>query len=152
MTTLRKVYRGQPVDLVAVDALADHYDALLADLKIQPPVRSQRCEIEHLDRLFAPADFDLVYMRFALDHCYDPLLALRQMVRVTRPGGAVVVEHYRDAAQTDHQGLRQWDLVPSDDDLVVRNTTAAFSVAEEFPDLEHSVTYSATWLTLVLRL
>jgi ubiquinone/menaquinone biosynthesis C-methylase UbiE len=36
--------------------------------------------------------FDLVYARFLLTHLPDPLAALRQMVRNTRPGGVVVVE------------------------------------------------------------
>lgn len=40
---------------------------------------------------FDDATFDIVTCRFAFHHMQDPLAALREMKRVTRPGGAVVV-------------------------------------------------------------
>jgi ubiquinone/menaquinone biosynthesis C-methylase UbiE len=52
---------------------------------------------------FADESFDLVYCRFVLVHDRDPSGALREMARVTRPGGAVV------AYDMVHEGI--W-LVP----------------------------------------
>lgn len=40
------------------------------------------------------APFDLVYARFVLLHLPDPMTALRQMYRWTRPGGWIVVQDY----------------------------------------------------------
>lgn len=151
MTTLGKTLDGQPLAITAIDALADHYAAMLDDLGLEPPVPTLLCEVEHLDQRFDADRFDLVYMRFALDHCYDPLAALRQMVRVTRPGGVVMVEHYRDEAETEYKGLRQWDLIPEADDLVVANARSSFSVGNEFPELHVQMNYSSTWLTMILR-
>jgi len=132
-TTLGKWHHQQRIDLVAVDALAERYGELLATRHLKAPVPSQPAEIEHLDRHFAAASFDLVYMRLALDHCYDPAEALRQMARVSRPGGVVLVEHYRDPGETTFEGLRQWNLHPSANDLVIENATHSYCVRGLFP-------------------
>jgi ubiquinone/menaquinone biosynthesis C-methylase UbiE len=39
---------------------------------------------------FADNTFDLTYCRFVLMHLSDPLRAITEMVRVTKPGGMVV--------------------------------------------------------------
>ena len=150
-TTLGKTLGGQRLAVVAVDALADRYAAMLGELGLAPPVPTLPCEVERLDGLFAADAFDLVYMRFALDHCYDPLAALRQMVRAARPGGVVMVEHYRDDAQTGYQGLRQWDLRPEPGDLEVANAGGGFRVSRAVTNARVEVEFSPTWLTLLLR-
>ena len=150
-TTVGKMLGDRRVDVVAVDALAGHYRQMLDEIGLTPPVPTLACDVEHLDGQFEPASFDLVYMRFALDHCYDPLKALRQMTRVTRNDGAVLIEHYRDESQVEFEGLRQWELRPEPGDLVVGNAEASFSVRTAFPDFQVTVNYSPAWLTLTLR-
>jgi hypothetical protein len=71
-TTLGKVRDGERLEFVAIDALADHYRALLTELGPGPPVPTRRGEVERLDEQVAADSFELVNMRFALDHCYDP--------------------------------------------------------------------------------
>jgi SAM-dependent methyltransferase len=149
-TTLGKVWDGKRLVIVAIDALADDYQALLTELGLAPPVPTQRGEVERLDEQVAADTFDLVYMRFALDHCYDPQLALQQMVRATRPGGTVMIEHYRDATQ-ELAGLRQWELRPEPGDLVVANPGHSFRVSEAVPLVRLEVEFSPTWLTMRLH-
>ena len=151
VTGVGKTVDGHPLDLVAVDALAGEYAALLAELGMEPPVPSRPGEVERLDGLFPPDAFDLVTMTNALDHCHDPELALRQMLRVARPGGAVVVEHYRDASDAGYQGLRQWTLEPADRDLVVRNDRHRFSVASQLPGVAVAADVRDDWMTVVIR-
>lgn len=93
-SALGRVWRGRHVELVAVDALADAYAPILERLDLRPPVPSRQGTVEHLDQLLPEASFDLVHMSNALDHCREPALALEQMVRMARPGGAVLIEHY----------------------------------------------------------
>jgi SAM-dependent methyltransferase len=150
-TTLGKTLDGRHLAITAVDALAEPYRALLDELGLVPPMPTLPGEVERLDTLFAADRFDLVYMRFALDHCYDPLAALRQMARVARPGGVVMVEHYRDEAEAAYQGLRQWDLRPEPGDLVVANARDRFRVGEAVPGVRLEVAFSPTWLTVLLR-
>jgi ubiquinone/menaquinone biosynthesis C-methylase UbiE len=47
------------------------------------------CSAENLP--FLPESFDRVYCKGAIDHFYDPSRALREMTRVLRPGGRLVV-------------------------------------------------------------
>jgi ubiquinone/menaquinone biosynthesis C-methylase UbiE len=53
-------------------------------------VRFQRADAERLP--FADGEFDVVLCRFAFHHFEDPMLPLREMTRVCRPGGRVAVE------------------------------------------------------------
>lgn len=150
-TSLGKTLDGQRLDVVAVDVLAAGYEAILADLGLQPPVPTLPGEVERLDALFPAGTFDLVLMRYALDHCHSPLVALQQMLRVARPDGAVVIEHYRDEHDACYAGLKQWTLEPQDRDLVVRNATHRFSVASALPGVAVRCTFSAERMAVVIR-
>ena len=151
-TTLGSRLGGERVDLVAADALADAYAAMLDDLGLTPPVPSRRAEVERLDASFEPGTFDLVYMRFALDHCYDPPQALRQMARVLRPGGTLLIEHYRDEGEVTYEGLRRWTLLPQPPaELVIANERSRARLSEILPGSRIQVEATPTWLTATVR-
>lgn len=62
---------------------------------------------------FQDAWFDVTVSHFVLMWCRDPALAAQEMVRVTRPGGAVLVCAEPDyGGRIDHPGLplRDWQL------------------------------------------
>ena len=150
-TTLGKTLHGVRLHIVAVDALTEQYRDLLRECGLTPPVPSIACEVERLDTMFDADRFDLVYMRFALDHCYDPITALHQMVRVVRSGGVVMVEHYRDEHEDRYQGLKQWTLVPQGGDLVIKNAEHRLSVTDELAQVEIEVVSNPSWLTVILH-
>ena len=110
------------IDLVAVDPLADEYRALFEEFGLAWDVGApRRGEAETLADAFPEDSFDLVYCRNALDHARDPLLGIRQMVRVCKAGGAVFLAHAsNEGTKQCYRGLHQWDLCPRDDgDLVI---------------------------------
>jgi hypothetical protein len=72
------------------------------------------------------------------------------MVRAARPGGTVMIEHYRDATQ-EFAGLRQWELRPEPGDLVIANPRHSFLVSEVISGVRLEVAYSPTWLTVLLH-
>lgn len=87
LTTLGKCWDGERLESPAVDPLADRYDRLLAMYDNDPPVRTIRCDGEELVATFGPDAFDVAFAKNAVDHSYDPVLVLRQMVTVVKPGG-----------------------------------------------------------------
>lgn len=121
-----------PVELVAVDPLAAEYDALLARHKVTPPVRTIRADAEKLLDLFPENSFDLVSARNSIDHSYDPMLAIRQMVAVVRPGCPVFIHHaMNEAVRRNWTGLHQWNFGEVDGHFVIDSRTQRIDVTEE---------------------
>lgn len=106
---------GVAVSLTATDPLAPHYDAVLDRHGAAPPVRTRFAPAEDL-RLFLPANgFDLVHCRNALDHSFDPLRGIGQMLACARVGGAVLLSHFEDEAEREgYAGLHQWNFTVRD--------------------------------------
>lgn len=67
-------------------------------------IRFEVADVHALD--FADASFDVVHAHQVLQHVADPVQALRELARVTKPGGIVAV---RDA---DYSGFCWWPLLP----------------------------------------
>eukprot|EP00435_Cladocopium_sp_Y103_P008120 s2749_g2.t1 len=59
---------------------------------------------------FPAAHFDVVHIRNALDHSFDPVLGIERMLQVTRPGGWVLLRHARNEGVPGkfRNGLHQW--------------------------------------------
>lgn len=129
LTKLGKKWEGRNVEISAVDILGDEYNRLLDALGISPPVRTQQGEVERVTEYFPRNSFDLVHMENALDHSHDPLLGIRQMLDVVRPGGYVLLRHYENEAETaHHEGLHQWNFCVDDGHFTIWNRGSRLSV------------------------
>jgi ubiquinone/menaquinone biosynthesis C-methylase UbiE len=79
---------------------------------LQSPLQFVRGLAEHLP--FADASFDSVAAVFSLNHCLSPQDALRQMLRVLKPGGVLLLvledvePGWRDALLGPYQDWRGW--------------------------------------------
>jgi len=98
------------VPVIAADGLARYYLRILDEYSLQPPYSPLQCPVEELHLCFPPAHFDVVHMRNALDHVFDPLLGIQRMLHVVRPGGWVLLRHARNEgiAGSFRNGLHQW--------------------------------------------
>jgi len=135
MTRLGKKWEGRTVKITAIDPLADDYNQQLDEFNVAPPVRTQLGEVERLTDLFPTNHFDLVHMHNALDHSYDPLTGIRQMLEVVKPGGYVLLEHFINEAQTaGYEGLHQWNLCADEGHFVLWNRETRFSVNDVLGD------------------
>jgi len=104
-------FPGKELVVTAVDPLADSYDRLLAQIGLDPPVRTEPLEGERLTQRFAENSFEIAYGRNALDHAVDPVQIIEQMFGVVRPGGYVVLRHGRnEAVQEKYVQLHQWNF------------------------------------------
>src|SRR5207247_626222 len=84
-------------------------DKDLAAANVTPQFRTVRGEAETLVDQFPPEHFHLVFCRNALEQCYDPLEAIRQMLTVVRPGCWVLLQ--QDDIRSDTERARgPWTL------------------------------------------
>lgn len=124
---------GKPVDITACDPLADRYNELLEQNGVNPSVQLTKCEGEALVDMFGEDGFDVVHIQNALDHSYQPVEVVQNMLRCAAPGGVVVIKTLIETGKFEHyHGLHQWDILPGASDFYIRHrdgaTTAMRSV------------------------
>jgi SAM-dependent methyltransferase len=130
LTTVGRTYPAKELRITAIDPLAADYARILADAGISPPVPTLPGEGERLLEIFAPGEFDIAYAANALDHSYDPLLAIRNMVEVVKPGGYVLLRHRRNEAEAkSYLGLHQWNFDVRDGRWIVWNSEIVHDMA-----------------------
>jgi SAM-dependent methyltransferase len=122
LTRLGKKWTGRTLELVAVDPLAEEYKVLLARLGIRPPVFTEVGHGEKLRDQFEVNSFDIAYASNALDHSYDPLLAIEQMFSVIKPQRYVYLWHFAHVGVAEgYSGLHQWNFDIKHGDMILSN-------------------------------
>jgi SAM-dependent methyltransferase len=130
VTWLGYRYPGKKLTIVPVDPLADEYDRLLRDAKLDPPIRTVRVAGEALAEHFGSRRFDIAYATNALDHSADPITIISNMVAVVGTGGIVLLRHKRNEGDSArYGGLHQWNFDVVDDGLVVWNEVLQVNVS-----------------------
>lgn len=153
LTILGKTYPGKVVQITPVDPLADGYNRLLRAANLSAPVATVACDGEELCEHFTRACFHFSFSRNALDHCYDPLRVIRNMVAVTRPGGYVVLRHLiNESEHADHQGLHQWNFDIVNDRCILWNASARHDLAQALSDTcEMQCWFEDDWVVCSIR-
>jgi SAM-dependent methyltransferase len=152
-STLGTLYHGNKVELVPVDPLGKQYDAFLTEYGVEPPVRTLECEAERLTELFAPETFDIAHALNSLDHSYNPVEAIRQMLAVVKTGGYVVLLHGpREAERQEYHGLHQWNFEMRDGKFHLWRLSSDVDLEEEFRSLADIETCPEPgWVALALH-
>lgn len=136
VTILGSQHRGRPLDLVACDPLAEAYAALARRHHIAWPVRTVVGFAEYLTAFFPRNSFDLVHCRNALDHSFDPVRGIEEMLAVAKPGGRVVLSHARnEGVYGNYEGLHQWNLDADNGCLIVWNRAVRIDATQRLADV-----------------
>ena len=126
---------GERPQVTAIDALADQYGEILKEAKIVPPIDTFRCDGEDIKDRFKPESFDLVHIRNALDHCYDAMAVVRNMLQVLTPGGKLLICGHTDEAEFGkYDGLHQWNIRGEGGDVIIWRPGVRHSLKETFAD------------------
>jgi SAM-dependent methyltransferase len=152
------------VSITAVDPLADFYNEMLDRVGITPPVRAQLGWGERLTEQFAENEFDITYSRNAIDHSYDPVKCIDEMIKVTKKNHYVILELNERAGSLERwTGLHQWDFFVARAMPLLKKhlfiegkSIEALDVTSHFADVAEMTTLEVTggpvpWITLVLR-
>ena len=129
LTILGKTHPTKNIKITAIDALAHEYQKL--DFPFQPPVLTEFCETEHLLDRFPKDSFDISYARNTLDHSYDPVACIMNMIEVTRPNGYIYIQHSANEAEHEkYQGMHQWNFCIENNSLVIWNKSDRFNMTD----------------------
>jgi hypothetical protein len=129
LTRLGKKWQGRDLQIIAVDPLAEEYNALMARIALRPVVPVTFAHGEKLTERFPPDSFDLAYASNALDHSYDPLLVITQMLAVVKPLHYVYLWHSANEGRFQcYAGLHQWNFDIRGGEFVVDNGRQTQSV------------------------
>jgi len=127
---------GKLINLYLTDALAREYNKMLNRLGISAAVRPLPVDAEKLTTVFPEDYFDLVVCFNALDHTYDPIGAICEMVAVCKPGCWIFLGHHNNVAVIeDYHGLHQWNLDCCGGRFVVWNREGHHDVLDSVPGI-----------------
>lgn len=93
LTAVGMTYRDKRLRVTAVDPLATEYVRDMEQSGIAPPVRPIPGCGEELLSVFEPESFDIAYARNSIDHGFDPVRAVENMLEIVKPGRFVVLRH-----------------------------------------------------------
>lgn len=154
LTCLGKIdpLNGRKLEIIPVDPLADEYNALLKRLGITPLIPTINGQAENIAEQFYIDTFDLVYSRNALDHSFDPIKAIDQMIAVLKPGRYLVLDHHMNEGITqNYSGLHQWNFRANDNgDFIISSKHIEVNISEKYRGI-HDVRTEITkgnWLVV----
>jgi SAM-dependent methyltransferase len=155
LTAVGKRWRGRRVSITAVDPLADRYRELFERLSLRPPVLPVKGEAERLDELLPAGSFDLACAFNSLDHSHHPLLAIRQMLGLVKPGRTVVLDHVvNEGERMSYAGLHQWNFRADDGRFTIwrpGETIDAHTLLSPLAEVRTEPLSDGAWLRVTLR-
>lgn len=113
-------WQGKPIKVVAIDPLAQEYNTL--PCAVAKPVTTQFGVGESLSEQFPKNTFDITHARNSLDHSFDPLKCIYEMIHVTKPNGYIILHHcIGEGQRANYDGLHQWDFFAQDSFFYISN-------------------------------
>lgn len=114
LTVLGKNFNREPLNITCCDALGDSYQLLLTEyaIDVQRELWPVACDMEAISEQFEANSFDLVHAQNCVDHSYDPMMAIHEMITVCKTKGIVLLRHEENEAEREgYSGLHQWNFV-----------------------------------------
>ena len=145
---------NREIEITAIDPLAEHYGRLFDEFGIVPRLRTSNGCAERLSELFPKNYFDLIYCRNALDHSYDPLLGIFEMVRVCKIDSYCWLQHaINEGENQSYRGLHQWNFSPRGTDLIIsgRPGTPETSLRKALAGVAVIEVTARKWCTVRIR-
>ena len=121
LTQVNKTIPGKELEIHAVDPLSDIYRKLLNKYDIRPSVITEKLDGEELTSRYPYNFFDISCANNSIDHSYNPLLVLEEMVRVTKINGYVILSSFiNEGSNKNWKGFHKWDLYVKDSNLFLK--------------------------------
>jgi SAM-dependent methyltransferase len=126
---------AQKTNLVfyAVDPLAYIYKTLKLKNKIITGITPEYCMVERLVEKYGTNKFDIVHMRNSLDHSFNPVVGIIQMLGICKLGGKIILQHAKNEAEReDYQGFHQWNLCVENNEFFIWRKEIRYNISKMF--------------------
>jgi hypothetical protein len=116
--------------ICAVDPLAYIYKTLKEKSGITTGLSPDFCMVERLSEKFEHNSFDIVHMRNALDHSYNAVFGIFQLLFICKIGGKVVLQHVKNEAENEkYTGFHQWNLCVENNNFIIWRQNVKYNVS-----------------------
>ncbi len=142
VTYINKKYDGGELEIHACDVLADQYDKIIEKHNIHLPVRTKRLDMLELTTRYPENTFDITYARNCIDHSYNPLKCIEEMIKVTKEDGGFIILHhvFKEGSGTGWVGFHLWDIYFEDNKFFIQaKDSELFDITEIFKKSIHLV-------------
>ncbi|NBG88392.1 methyltransferase domain-containing protein [Isachenkonia alkalipeptolytica] len=137
ITRLGYNWEDRIIHIEAVDVNGDLYQKLFKKHNITPPVITKNSEAEKIHELYEGETFDFAFSRNALDHCYDPIKGIKNMVDLIKPQRYAVLLHRRNEGLSQgYRGAHLWNFDVEQDQVIVYNPSKKYKLREELSGVE----------------
>ncbi|MDR2843100.1 MAG: class I SAM-dependent methyltransferase [Candidatus Symbiothrix sp.] len=115
----------------AVDPLAVIYKHIKIQNKITTGITPEFAVSEKLTDKYDINTYDIVHMSNALDHSFQPIIALLEMLFVCKVGGKVILSHFRNEAENEsYTGFHQWNLCIENSEFIIWRPDIKYNVSK----------------------
>lgn len=123
------------IELTACDPLADAYAQVLKANNITPYVKTEFAYFERLTDRYEKNYFDHVHVRNALDHAFDALAGIYELLHVLKINATLRLVHAENEAVNEaYQGFHQWNFTEKNGDFIVWNQEININISDMLRD------------------
>lgn len=143
ITYLGNMWGDYKVNITAIDALANKYTEMLEKKNIIPYIKTIQLCAEKLTKQFSKDTFDLAYSFNALDHAYDSIKAIKEIVEVIKPGSFFLLRSFiNEAINAGYIGLHQWNFFVRNNKFIIASKNHEYDVENEIKHVAEIVNIS----------
>lgn len=123
------------MEFYAVDPLAAVYKVIKKKYRVRTKIQPEFAMVEKLSEKYSQNTFDIVHMQNALDHSFNPIMGLLQMIYVCKIGGKIILCHRDNEAEYEkYTGFHQWNLLVQDELFLIWRDRKRFDVYDLFKE------------------
>lgn len=143
------------IERTLVDTLSESYHSMLKENSIK--TYEQKiicCNVEELHNNFSMNSFEIIYSKNALDHTYNPIEAIANLINLITHNGVIILEHYiNEGKYTNYYGLHQWDFNVENGDFIISNydKTVNFNATRKYTQVNIETSIDGNKIINIIR-